>query len=151
MARLYSHKKGKSGSKKPLIETKKTWLRYTAKEIEQLILKLARSGKTPSQIGLILRDSYGIPDVRSILKKRINQILKENKITSELPEDLMFLIRKQLKVTKHKEINKKDKVSKRGMMLTESKINRLVKYYKRVNKLPQDWKYDPEKLKFLVT
>ncbi len=151
MARAYSHKKGKSGSKKPLIETKKTWIRYSAKEVEQLILKLAKAGKTSSQIGLILRDSYGIPDVRPILKKRISQVLNENKILPELPEDLISLIKKQLKLSKHRKINKKDKTAKRGTQLAESRINRLVKYYKSINRIPQDWKYDPEKLKFLIS
>ena len=37
-----------------------------------------------------------------------------------------------------------------GLQLTEAKINRLAKYYKKSQKLPVVWKYDPEKIK-LVT
>ena len=48
------------------------------------------------------------------------------------------------------EKNKKDYVAKRGLQLTESKIKRLTKYYKRVGKLPENWKYDREKVKLLV-
>ena len=40
--------------------------------------------------------------------------------------------------------------AKRGFQLTESKINRLVKYYKKTNKMPKDWKFDRAKAKLLV-
>ncbi len=33
---------------------------------------------------------------------------------------------------------------------TESNILRLSTYYKRVGRLPADWKYDPEKIKLTV-
>jgi SSU ribosomal protein S15P len=38
-----------------------TWIQYTPDEVEQLAVELARRGFLPSQIGLILRDQYGIP------------------------------------------------------------------------------------------
>lgn len=150
MARLYSGKKGKSGSKKPSLGKKRTWVRYTAKEVESLIVKLAKSGKRSSEIGLILRDVYGIPDVRTITNERISKILEKNKISYELPEDLSHLIKAQINLNKHLEANHNDKVAKRGIQLTESKINRLVKYYKSVGKLPENWKYDKEKAKLLA-
>ena len=55
-----------------------------------------------------------------------------------------------MNLRKHLEKNKKDYSSKRGLELTESKIRRLVKYYKKRKVLPEDWKYDPEKAKLLV-
>ncbi len=150
MARMYSRKKGKSGSKKPLEQTKKTWVRYSDKEIEQLIVKLAKAGNPPSKIGLILRDSYGVPDIRFITKKRITSILKENNLLAELPEDFTNLIKREMDLVKHLEKNKKDMVAKRGLQLTESKLKRLTDYYKRTGKLPDDWKYDREKVKLLI-
>src|SRR3989344_1059197 len=80
MARKYSGKKGKSGSKKPVKKTKQVWLRYSDKEVEQLIIKLSKQDNTQSKIGTILRDTYGVPDVRRILNKKIGKILDENKI-----------------------------------------------------------------------
>ena len=150
MARMYSRKKGKSGSTKPINTKKLTWLRYTNKEVEHFITKLAKEGKTSSQIGLILRDTYGVPDVKSTLKKKITIILKEKGLAKKLPEELTNLIKKQIKIMKHLETNKKDQPSKRGLTLTESKINRLVRYYKKSGKLPQDWKYDSKKAKLLI-
>jgi len=150
MARMHSGKKCKSGSKKPLERKKPTWLRYSAKEIESLVVKLAKSGKNTSEIGLILRDSYGIPDVEFLTKKRLNKILKENKLESKLPEDLKNLIRRQIAISKHLEKNKQDQTAKRGLLLTESKINRLVKYYKRNKVLPEDWKYTRETAELLA-
>ena len=90
MARMYSRKKGKSGSKKPLEIKKHSWIAYGPKEVEMLIAKLAKEGKNSSQIGLMLRDVYGIPDVRSITKKTITQTLKEKNLVGEIPEDLLM-------------------------------------------------------------
>lgn len=151
MARMHSRKKGKSGSKKPVKKTKKVWLRYSEKEVEQLIVKLAKQGNSQSSMGIILRDTYGVPDVRRILNKKIGKVLEENKIKSKLPEDLVFLIKKELNILKHMDTNKKDMPAKRGMQLTESKIKRLVKYYKKKGIIDKDWVYDREKAKLLVS
>lgn len=150
MARLYSRKKGKSGSTKPLIKKKLPWVKYKAEEINSLIIKLGKQELKPSQIGLILRDSYGIPDVKFLTNKKITQILKENKIVYDIPEDLVALIKKQIQIIKHFEKNKQDQTAKRGLQLTESKINRLIKYYKKSGKLAKDWKYDKHKARLLV-
>ena len=72
MARMYSRRKGKSGSTKPSEKKKKSWVILDAKEVESLIVKLAKTGMAKSQIGLTLRDSYGIPDVKDVSKKSIN-------------------------------------------------------------------------------
>ena len=150
MARMYSRKKGKSGSKKLYKKTAPKWGRYKEKEIELLIVKLAKEGKTPSQVGLHLRDTYGVPDVKLITKKRIGDILKKNDLVSEIPEDLMALMKKSVHIRKHLEQNKKDNPALRGLQLTESKINSLIKYYKKSKRLPKTWKYDLSKTKLLV-
>jgi len=146
---MYSRKKGKAGSKKPM-QKKPTWVRHKPKEVEMLVIKLAKQGKSASQIGLALRDSYGIPDVRSIMKKKITHILDEKKLLKKLPEDLGSLIQRSIAIRKHLEKNKKDATALRGRQLTESKIGRLIKYYKKTKKLPSDWKYNPEKAELLV-
>jgi len=150
MARMYSRKKGKSGSTKLVKKVKQSWVRYDAKEVEQLILKLARAGKTASQIGLVLRDSYGIPSVNGVVKKKISKVLEENNLKPKLPEDLLALIKKSIRLMKHLETNRKDMPVKRGLQLTESKIKRLSKYYKKINRLPKEWKYSREKAKLLI-
>ena len=123
---------------------------YDEKEIRQIIVKLAKEQKTASQIGLVLRDSYGIHNVQEITKKPITKILGEEKVIPKLPEDLLYLIKKVIKIMKHLEINKKDQPSVRGLQLTESKIKRLTKYYKKENKIPENWKYSKSSVKLLI-
>ncbi len=150
MARMHSRKKGKAGSKRPLEPTKPTWERYKNKEIELLIIKLAKEGKTPSQIGMLLRDSYGIPSVKALSEKSITSILSEKKLSPQIPEDLMSLIKKNILAKKHLDAKHKDMSAKRGLQLTESKIRRLVKYYKRSGRIAESWQYDPDKVRLLI-
>jgi len=150
MARMHSRKKGKAGSKRPVKRKAPSWSIHGAKEVEALITKLAKAEKTPSQIGLILRDQYGVPDVKGIVGKRITKVLEEKKLLSKLPEDLMALIKKSIKLRKHVENNHKDETVKRGLTLTESKIKRLIKYYKQTGKLAEDWKYQPDRIRMYL-
>lgn len=150
MARMYSRKKGKSGSVHPSVKQVPSWVKYKAKEIELLIVKYAKEGKTPSQIGLYLRDEYGIPDVKLITKKSITQILKTKGFEKKLPEDLTALLKKVLLIQQHLEQNHKDQPARRGLTLTESKILRLVRYYKTIDRLPKDWNYDPKQIRFYI-
>ena len=150
MARMHSRKRGKSGSKKPLKKTVPVWLTYKANEVELLIAKLAKEGKSSSEIGTILRDTYGVPDIMTLCKKTVSDILKEKNIAPELPDDLMALIRKSVSIRKHMEANRKDQTAKRGLMLTESLIKRLTKYYKRTGKVVSGWKFDPEHAGFFA-
>jgi len=149
IARRYARKKGKSKSKRPPIKIPPRWVRYKKEEVEKLVVKLGRK-KNSAMIGTILRDQFGIPDVKTITEKSITQILKENELYPSIPEDMLNLLRKAVNLRKHLEVNKPDKHSKRGLELLESKIRRLGKYYMRKGILPQDWRYDPEKAKLLV-
>lgn len=146
MARRYSGRKGKSGSTKPSKIVQPAWVNYKGREVELLVTKLAKEGKNSSQIGSYLRDAYGIPNVRAITKKTITQIMKEKKLMPALPEDLLNLMKRALKLRKHIDRNKKDQTGKRGLILTESKIRSIVKYYKKTKKLPTDWKYNPDEI-----
>jgi small subunit ribosomal protein S15 len=150
MARMYSRARGKSGSKKPARTIKQAWQKHGSDEVKQLVIKLGKAEHGASMIGLILRDSYGIPDVRSITKLSITQILNENKLNKAIPEDMLALIKRDIDIAKHLETNKKDMPAKRGLRLTESKIKRLEKYYKRIGRLDSEWKYDRSKAKILL-
>ncbi|MBW3011800.1 30S ribosomal protein S15 [Candidatus Woesearchaeota archaeon] len=149
MARIYSKSRGKAGSKKPL-QFKARWCTYKPKEIEMLIVKLAKSELSASQIGLTLRDTYGIPDVKKLTGKTITKILEEKEIKKKLPEDLSFLIKRLIALQKHLVNNHKDEVARRGITITASKINRLIKYYKNSKVLPQDFKFDRTKAEMFI-
>ncbi|XP_045791420.1 40S ribosomal protein S13-like [Trifolium pratense] len=105
-------------------------------------------GLTLSQIGVILRDSHGIAQVKNLTGNKILRILKTHGLAPEIPEDLYHLIkkavsiRKHLESRKHLERNRKDKDSKFRLILVESRIHRLAGYYKKTKKLPPVWKYE---------
>ena len=146
MARMHSRAKGESGSTRPSKTSKPSWMRYSEKEIEIIITKLAKEGKSTAEIGVMMRDSYGIPSVKEATGKKVSQIIQEKDLSPEIPEELNFLLKKAAMIRKHIESNNQDKTAKRGLQLTESKIKRLVNYYKRNDKLPLDWKYNPKNL-----
>lgn len=150
MARMHTRKKGKSGSTRPVRKLAPKWVEQSQKDLEAIIVKLAKKGESPSKIGIILRDQYGVPLVKTQTNKKITQILAEGGIKPEIPEDLMNLLRQAVNLDKHNVQNHKDMGSKRGMQLIEAKIRRLAKYYKRNDKLPQDWKYNLEQAKLIV-
>jgi small subunit ribosomal protein S15 len=150
MARMHSRKKGKSGSKRPPTKTPPEWLQYGKEETVEMVLKLAREDKSLSQIGVILRDQFAIPSVKAIVGKSVSQILKENKLKSKWPEDLMNLIKKAVKLRRHLETNKTDIHNRRVLRLVESKIKRLVSYYKKTGVVPEDWYYKPEEAALLI-
>jgi len=150
MARMHTRKKGSSRSRKPETTGKPKWVDYKKDEIETLVVKLKKEENSAARTGLILRDQYGIPSVKEITGKTITAILKENKAASELPEDLTNLLRRALTVHEHMDQNKKDMHTKRGLQCLESKIRRLVKYYKKKKVLPAEWKYTREMAKTKV-
>ena len=150
MAKMHSRKKGHSGAKRPLKPTKPSWQRYKPKEIELLATKLIKEGKTMSETGLILRDSYGIPSTKQATGKSIRQIADEKKLLKELPEDILSLMKRQVALKKHLSMHKQDMPAFRGLQLTETKIKRLVKYYQRTKVIPINWKFDPENVKIYI-
>ena len=109
--------------------------------MEALVLKLAREGNSPSTIGMILRDRYAVPLVKSITGKNVHELLQASQQAVTLPEDLSSLLGKADHLRRHLEKNRKDHVNKRSLAMIESKIHRLVKYYRARNQLPAQWEY----------
>jgi small subunit ribosomal protein S15 len=151
MARMHSRRGGKSKSRKPERDGTPDWVTYGKQEVEELILKLNKEGNTPSKIGLLLRDQYGIPDVRPIMGMKLTQVLEKNGAGLKLPEDLQSLINSSVALMTHLQKHTKDNHNKRGLHLMESKIRRLTKYYIRTGKLPKEWRYDSEKARLLAS
>lgn len=69
----------------------------------------------------------------------------------EIPEDLYHLIKKAVSVRKHLERNRKDTDSKYRLILIESRIHRLARYYKTKRQLAPTWKYDSSTASALVS
>merc|ERR1740128_678099 len=122
----------------------------TSDEVKDQIFKLAKKGLTPSQIGVILRDSHGVAQVRFITGNKILRILKSKALAPDLPEDMYFLIKKAVSIRKHLERSRKDKDAKFRLNLVESRIHRLARYYKTQSVLPPTWKYESSTASTLV-
>lgn len=150
MSRIYCGKRGKSGSKKPAVRSVPSWIDYKEEEVEALVVKLRKQGRSAAAIGLILKDQYGIPSVQAITKKPIGQILKEKGLEAKIPEDFLNVIKQTVVIRDHLSKNSKDQSAKHKLMLAESKARRLGKYYVRVGLLPSDWKYDVSKARLMV-
>ena len=146
MARMHSRARGKSGSTKPMKKVP-GWAPYKGGDVEKLILKFSKAGKSTSEIGLLLRDSYGVGSIKAATGKKTSEILEEKGLAKEIPEDLRNLIKKMVYIQRHMEKNKHDETAKRGLLLTNSKIRRLVKYYKRTERMPAEWKVNMDRLK----
>ena len=129
---------------------KPEWVMYSNEEIEEFILKFNKEGKSTSEIGIILRDTYGIPSVKDVTGERITEILARNDQAGKYPEDIMNLIRRAVNIREHLEENPKDLHSKRGLTIIESRIRKLGSYYSSEGKLPEGGRYNPKEAALLV-
>ena len=140
MGRLHSHRHGKSHSIRPATLRAPSWITQSPKDIEELVVKYSKDGFTPSQIGNKLRDQHSIPLIKPITKKTVDEILKENNLQAEMPEDLENMVKKAVGLQKHLKSNKGDSRNVRSLELIEAKVHRLSVYYKKTNRMRQNWK-----------
>ena len=141
MGRMHTHRHGKSHSIRPITLRAPSWVTLSPKEIEELVVKYTKEGLTPSQIGNKLRDQHAIPLIKPITKKSIGEILEENDLKAEMPEDLENIVKRAVGLQKHLKVNKGDNRNVRSLELIESKVHRLSVYYKRIGRIPKTWKY----------
>ena len=120
MGRLHTHNHGKAHSTRPNQVKVPSWIKQDPKEVEEVIIKYAKEGLTTSQIGIKLRDQYSIPLVKPIIKKTISQVLEENDLKTELPEDLDNIVKKAIGLQKHLKANKGDYRNVRSLELIEA-------------------------------
>ncbi|CAK5089764.1 unnamed protein product [Meloidogyne enterolobii] len=167
MGRMHNPGKGISRSALPYRRSVPTWQKLTSQDVEEQIVKLARKGLRPSQIGVILRDSHGVAQVRRITGNKIVRILRSKGMAPEIPEDLYHLIKKAVSIRKHLERFRKDIDSKfvflmivlfyfsiifrYRLILVESRIHRLARYCKTKRMLPPTWKYESSTASALVS
>jgi len=141
MARIHSHRHGKSHSSRPPSIISTQWVNQNPEAIESTIVKLAKEGYNPSVIGIKLRDEYGVPLVKKLINKSVTQVLKEANVQPQVPEDLQNLLNKARRLQAHLKVHKADRKNVHSLELLEAKIHRLSKYYKRTGVLPENWKY----------
>ncbi|WP_144901335.1 30S ribosomal protein S15 [Halobellus captivus] len=134
MARMHTRRRGSSGSDKPVADEPPEWSDVDSDDIEARVVELAEQGHDPSQIGLKLRDEgvkgVPVPDVKVATDKKVTTILEENDAAPEIPEDLRNLMKRAVRLRRHVNENQQDMQNKRALQNTESKIRRLVDYYR---------------------
>ena len=150
MGRMYSAGKGIARRCLPYRKAPPSWVQLSTTDLVDQIIKLARKGSTPSQIGVTLRDSYGIPQVKGVTGSKVLRILKKNGLAPQVPEDLYMLIKKAIAVRKHLEKFRKDRDAKFRLICIESRIHRLARYYRNVKSLPPTWRYNSKKADTLI-
>lgn len=141
MARIHSHRHGKSHQTRPPSKSNPSWVTTSPEEARTVILKLAKEGVSPSKIGQTLRDDYGVPLAKPLIGKSLRRIIEEAKSAPKLPQDLQDLIDRAHRVKKHLQVHGSDRKNVHSLELIEAKIYRLSKYYKAIGVLPGDFKY----------
>lgn len=141
MSRIHSRRKGRARSHRPFPPVQPTWVTMERGEIEETAVKLSKSGLNGAQVGLALRDTYGVPSVRAVLGSRMTGFLASKGIKADLPEDLQALLKRVVHLQRHLETHPTDHANRRGLTLIESRIRRLSRYYRAKNRLPANWSY----------
>ena len=151
MGRMHSKGKGISRRCLPYRKAPPSWVQINADDLVGQMVKMAKRGSSPSQIGVVLRDSFGIPQIKGVTGSKILRILKVNGAAPTLPEDLYHLIKKAVNVRKHIEKFRADRDGKFRLILIESRIHRLARYYRSVKRLPPTWRYQSKKASSFIT
>jgi small subunit ribosomal protein S15 len=144
---MHTRRRGSSGSDKPVADEPPEWSDVDEADIEERVVELAERGHDPSVIGMKLRDEgvkgTPIPDVKLATGKKLTEILEAHDAEPELPEDLHNLMERAIRLREHMQENPQDHQNKRALQNTESKIRRLVNYY-RGDALDEDFTYSYE-------
>ena len=106
--------------------TKPTWVKMKEPELKKTILELSEK-YAPSQIGIILRDQYGIPTTK-VFGKKLKAYLKELGI--ETNEDLENAEKKVGAMKEHLKNNITDRKAKHKLQHAQSRLNIIRRYFK---------------------
>jgi len=144
---MHSRRRGSSGSDRPADDDPPEWSDVDTDDVEDRVVELAEQGYDPSQIGLKLRDEgvkgTPIPDVKAATGSKVTEIMENNHVETEIPEDLRNLLEQAVRLNEHMQENPQDHQNRRALQNTESKVRRLADYY-RGDKIAQDFTYTYE-------
>lgn len=140
----------RQGSRKPVRDQAPEWVSMLPREIEAKVIEMAKDGVQPAQIGLRLRDSYGVPSVHEVTGKKVGQIIADAGVGPKLPQELGNLVRRAINLQEHLQHNRKDLHNTRGLELIEARIRKLAKYYQKHGQLEASWKYTRQGARLLV-
>tara|TARA_Y100000310_G_C20055299_1_gene522458 strand:+ start:131 stop:469 length:339 start_codon:yes stop_codon:yes gene_type:complete len=107
--------------------SKPAWVKMKEPELKKIIAELAEKN-SPSKVGIILRDQYGIPTTK-IFGKKLGAYLKE--IGIDKKEDLENAEKKLKALQEHLKKNITDRKAKHKLQKSQSRVNILKRYYKK--------------------
>ena len=118
------------------METKKeiekpVWLKMKEEDVKKIIAEVAEKYKQPAQIGLVLRDQYGIPTTK-IYGKKLAKYLEELGIESS--KELENSEKKVGRMKEHLKKNITDRRSKHKLQKAQSRFNILKRYFGKKSK-----------------
>jgi small subunit ribosomal protein S15 len=150
---MHTRRRGSSDSDKPVADDPPEWSDVDSADIEARVVELAEAGHSPSEIGLKLRDEgvqgTPIPDVKLATGKKVTEILEQEDAAPDIPEDLRNLLARAVRLNEHMEQNPTDHQNKRALQNTESKIRRLIAYY-RGDEIDEDFSYSVDEAEELL-
>ncbi len=104
---------------------KPAWIKMKEPELKKVILELSEK-HSPSQIGFVLRDQYGIPTTK-VFGKKLKEYLTELGI--EVNEDLENAEKKVTNMKEHLKNNITDRHAKHKLQHAQSRLNITRKYF----------------------
>ncbi len=147
---MHTKKKGRSRSRKPLMESASNDSGLSKEQISELVEGYAKQGMGPALIGEKLKREHKVMYIRQATGQRLMTILKEKGMAGQIPPDMLQLMKKAVGIRAHLVKNNKDVHGKVRLGRVESKIWRLSKYYMRTGSLPKGWRYDPQQAELLI-
>jgi small subunit ribosomal protein S15 len=141
VSRIHSGRKGRAGSHRPYPLVRPEWVTVSSEEVVAQAVQLSKGGRSASQVGLALRDGFGVPLSRAVTGKRLGALLAEAGVRPEIPDDLEALLKRVVHLQRHLAGHPNDLANRRGLTLMESRIRRLARYYRQHRRLPENWRY----------
>lgn len=99
-------------------------IKMNIKEVEKIIVDLAKQGNSSERIGLILRDQHGIPKART-LGIKVGSIMEKNGFAKN--NDKKNIVAKIENLGKHFKKNKHDYTAQRKAVMYASRVKKMEK------------------------
>lgn len=109
---------------------KPVWLKYTETEVKDIILNLIKKNPqlTSDKIGLILRDTYGIPKAK-IYKIKIGEVLKKEGFYRD--NELESVAKRVANIEIHKAKHKHDQKAGRALIIKKARLKKIKTYIEK--------------------
>lgn len=106
---------------------KPVWLKYTEQEVKDIILNLIKKDAklTSDKIGLILRDTYGIPKSK-IYGIKVSKVLREAGVYTN--NELTSVIKRVENIESHKAKHKHDAKAGRALIIRKARLAKIKRY-----------------------